>query len=174
MLLFRNYHSRNFMKKIILSSILLTSSLLAVELSDSYVGGGLGFLATNSDGTNGLGVNLRVGAKIKEVPIEGFGVQTELVKSIIEPKSYGLQTNVLTMAAYTTYDIAVADTDVVLRPKIGLILPNAADDIDSRDVILSSGFGAKYAYTKEIDITADYTVLGERVSLYTLGVEYKF
>jgi hypothetical protein len=82
--------------------------------------------------------------------------------------------DVLTLGTYATFDINIPSSKVTLRPKIGAIFPNMNDDIDSRDFILSSGFGMTYAIESNVRLYADYTVLGESISNYSAGLEFKF
>jgi len=166
------------MKKTLLSLTLLASLMQAEELSTNdqglYAGAGLGILATNKHGDAGLGLTLKAGVALDSV-LKGFGLQAELNKSIIHPEyANNNNINILTTAAYATFDIEIPSTKLTLRPRIGLILPNLKDDIDSRNIILSSGFGATYAIEKNLRLYADYTVLAEEISNYSVGVEIKF
>jgi hypothetical protein len=157
------------MKKVLTILAILTSIVCAEEsvAADQglYAGAGLGIMAS-----------LRAGVKLDNA-LKGFGLQVELNKSLVDPER-GRNTNndidVMTLATYATFDIVIPDSKVTLRPKIGAILPNLNDDIDSRDLILSSGFGVTYQIEKSVRLYADYTVLGEKISNYAAGVEVTF
>jgi len=166
------------MKKIILSLTLLTALIQAEEttLNDQglYLGAGLGILAADDNGKSGIGMSLRGGVSLDNV-LKGLGAQIELNKSLSDPEYVtGYDIDVLTMAAYATFDIEIPNSQVTLRPKIGAIFPNMKDDIDSRDLILSSGFGMTYDLENNMRLYADYTVLGQEISNYSAGLEIKF
>ena len=168
------------MKKILISMLVLTSIICAEDTATDdqglYAGVGLGIMATDDNGDAGLGLSLRAGVKLDNA-LKGFGLQVELNKSLVDPERGRNNNNdidVMTLATYATFDIAIPDSKVTLRPKIGAILPNLNDDIDSRDIILSSGFGVTYSVEKNVRLYVDYTVLGEKISNYSAGVEITF
>lgn len=166
------------MKKVLLTLLVLASISYAQEMDTVdqglYAGAGLGILATDKDGSAGIGLSLRAGVALDNT-LKGLGLQLELNKSLSDPENANSKDiDVMTMAAYTTFDIIIPNSKVTLRPKIGVILPNMKDDIDSRDVILSPGFGATYAIQDNMRLYADYTVLGESISNYSVGLEIKF
>ncbi len=168
------------MKKILIVLAILTSTIYAEESVEAdqglYAGAGLGIMATDDNGDAGLGLSLRAGVKLDKA-LKGFGLQVELNKSLVDPERGRNNNNdidVMTLATYATFDIAIPDSKVTLRPKIGAILPNLNDDIDSRSLILSSGFGMTYKIEKNVRLYADYTVLGEKISNYAAGVEVSF
>jgi len=164
------------MKKVLLALAILSSVIYADSTNGQglYAGAGLGIMATDKNGDAGLGLSLRGGAALDNV-LKGLGIQAELNKSISDPEyRNGFDIDVMTLAAYATFDINIPNSAVSLRPKIGAIFPNMNDDIDSRDLILSSGFGMTYAVESNLRLYADYTVLGEAISNYSVGVEIKF
>ena len=168
------------MKKILITLAVLASIVCAEDsVADDqglYAGAGIGIMATDDDGDAGIGLSLRAGVKLDNA-LKGFGLQVELNKSLVDPERGRHNNNdidVMTLATYATFDIAIPDSKVTLRPKIGAILPNLNDDIDSRDLILSSGFGLTYQIEKSVRLYADYTVLGEKISNYAAGVEVTF
>lgn len=169
------------MKKTLLALSLLASVSFAAEQSTSqkfYAGAGLGIMATDDNGDAGLGLSLKAGTYLDKV-LKGMGIQAELNKSLSDPehdnnRNFDRDINVMTFALYTSYDILIPNSDFTLRPRIGVILPNLNDDIDSRDLILSSGFGALYNLQDNLRLYVDYTVLGEQISNYSAGVEFTF
>lgn len=165
------------MKKTLLALALLTSVSFAAEKSASqniYAGAGLGVMATDRHGDAGLGVSLKAGTYLDEV-LKGMGIQAELNKSLSDPENRNERDiDVMTFALYTSYDIRIPNSEFTLRPRIGVVMPNLNDDIDSRDLILSSGFGVLYDLQDNLRLYADYTVLGEAISNYSVGVEVKF
>ena len=166
------------MKKILLALAILASIAYAEDsVTDDqglYAGVGFGIMATDDNGDSGVGLSLRAGAKLDNA-LKGFGLQVELNKSLVDPERHNNRDiDVMTLATYATFDISIPDSKVTLRPKIGAILPNLNDDIDSRDIILSSGFGLTYQIEKSARLYADYTVLGEKISNYAVGVEVTF
>lgn len=165
------------MKKTLLALTLLTSVSFAAEKSaaqDVYVGAGLGIMATDNNGDSGLGASIKAGTYLDTV-LKGMGIQAELNKSLSDPEyGNGREVDVMTLALYSSYDILIPNSEFTLRPRIGVILPNLNDDIDSRDVILSSGFGVLYDLQDNLRLYADYTVLGEAISNYSAGVEFGF
>ncbi len=138
-----------------------------------YAGGGLAFESLpDAAGTdNGMGIVLRGGATLDSV-LKNFGVEAELTKSVADPKLWGADMNVLTLASYAVYNIKIKRFYV--KPRFGIILPNLGDDTNSRDLGFSSGIGGGFALTKKMNVYVDYTILGESVSNWGAGVEYKF
>ncbi len=166
------------MKKILLALSLLLSVSYAEEMASGdqglYAGAGIGLMSTNKHGDAGLGMSLRGGLELDDT-LDGLGIQVELNKSFSDPENAANRDiDVMTLATYATFDIDIPGSKLTLRPKIGAILPNMKDDIDSRDLILSSGFGATYKIESNLRLYADYTVLGETISNYSFGVEIKF
>ena len=167
------------MKKTLLALVLLASVTFAQDSTSRatglYLGAGASIMAINDKkGDPGLGMSIRGGLALDNV-LKGFGAQFEINNSLIDPETRNnVDINVITMALYTTYDISIPNSSVILRPKIGAILPNIKDDIDSRNLILSSGFGMTYGLRSDLRLYADYTVLGSGVSNYSAGLEVKF
>ena len=166
------------MKKILIALAIFTSIVCAEDIVTDdqglYAGAGLGIMATDDNGDAGVGLSLRAGVKLDNA-LKGFGLQVELNKSLVDPERHNNRDiDVMTLATYATFDISIPDSKVTLRPKIGAILPNLNDDIDSRNLILSSGFGLTYQIEKSVRLYADYTVLGEKISNYAAGVEVTF
>ena len=164
--------------KTILALAMLSTLSFAEETAAKdqglYAGAGLGIMATDDRGDSGIGLSLRAGVALDDA-LKGFGIQAELNKSLSHPEtSRHTDINLMTLAAYATFDIEIPDSKVTLRPKIGAILPNLKDDIDSRHLILSSGFGLTYALEGNVRLYADYTVLGQAISNYSAGIEIKF
>lgn len=167
------------MKNVLLALMLAATLSHAQQKTEQpqqtlYGGLGLGIMATDDNSDAGIGLSLRGGLALDSV-LKGFGLQAELNKSITDPENARHRDiDVMTFALYTTYEIKIPDSKAALRPKIGVILPNLNDDIDSRDLILSSGFGLTYDIEKNLRLYADYTVLGEKISHYSAGLEIKF
>jgi len=164
------------MKKVLLVLAILASAVYAEDPTDQglYAGAGFSVMATDDKGDAGLGLSLRAGIELDSV-LKGFGIQAELNKSLSDPENRANRDiDVMTLATYATFDIEIPNSKLALRPKIGVILPNMKDDIDSRDVILSSGFGMTYEIESNVRLYADYTVLGEAISNYSAGIEIKF
>ncbi len=157
------------------STLFLSAMLLATAATAEikpYVGGGFGYMvAPDYHGAeNGLGMTLKGGATGFIAQMPGVGGQVELNKSLT-----GLNdADVLTFAGYLTYDIEIPGAPVALRPRFGLILPNAGDEIHSYDLTFSSGFGGVFRINKQLSAYADYTVLGEMITNYSAGIEFHF
>ncbi len=160
------------MKKItILAGIVLLSTTLAAEIKP-YAGAGFGFMAVPDypGSENGLGLTLKAGATgfVDEMP--EVGALFELNKSLT-----GLNDgDALTFGVYASYDILIPNLPFAIRPKFGIIIPNAGDDVHSRDITFSSGIGGKMPLNEQIDLYVDYTVLGESITNYSCGAELKF
>jgi len=164
--------------KVLLTLLILSSASAAADTTkqdqDLYGGAGLGVMATDDNGEAGIGLSLRAGVGLDHV-LNGLGIQVELNKSLSDPENRNdRDIDVMTIATYATFDIHIPKSKMTLRPKIGAILPNLKDDIDSRNLILSSGFGITYAIENNVLLYADYVVLGEAISNYSVGVEIKF
>lgn len=139
-----------------------------------YAGAGFGMMQTIKEGDAGLGLSLRAGKGLDSV-LKGLGIQFELNRSFADPETRsGRDIDVTTFATYATFDIDIPRSKVTLRPKIGLILPNLRDDINSRNLGFSSGFGMTYTLEQNVRLYVDYTVLAELVNNYTVGFEVKF
>jgi len=167
---------KNILKVALVMLMLSTISYAKDAAADQglYVGTGLGIMATNKNADAGLGLGLRGGFELDNV-LKGLGIQVELNKSLSHPETNsGKDVDVMTLATYAAFDIPIPNSKMTLRPRIGVILPNLQDDIDSRDFILSSGFAVTYTLQKNLRLYADYTVLGEGISNYSAGVEIKF
>lgn len=158
------------MKKTLVGMALLSSLCMAQE---AHVGAGLGILAVPDGADAGIGLTLKGGVALDSV-LQGMGLQVELNKSLIDPEYGPFDQDVTTLGAYTTYEIPLPNSQMALRPRFGVILPNLGDDVDSRDFILSSGFGAIYKVDAKMNLYVDYTVLGDSVNNYSAGLEIKF
>jgi len=160
------------MKKIaVLAMSVILSTALAAEIKP-YVGAGFGLMATPdySGAENGIGLTLKGGATGFIGAMPEVGALFELNKSLT-----GLNDeDALTFAAYATYDINIPGAPFTIRPKFGIIIPNASDDVNSRDMTFSSGIGAKMPLNEQIDLYVDYAVLGELITNYSIGAEFKF
>lgn len=160
----------------------LTALVMSVAVCTSlaadikpYVGGGFGMMATpDYSGTkNAIGMTLKAGATGFVDAMPGVGALLELNKSLTD-LSDGPESDALTFGGYVTYDILIPNSQFAIRPKFGVILPNAGDKINSRNLTFSSGIGGKMTLNEQLDIYADYTVLSETVTHYSAGVEFKF
>ncbi|MEA3523629.1 MAG: hypothetical protein U9R50_11745 [Campylobacterota bacterium] len=160
------------MKKITLfAAIVLLSTTLAAQIKP-YAGAGFGFMATPDypGAENGLGLTVKAGATGFVEVMPEIGALFELNKSLT-----GLNdADVLSLGAYASYDILIPNSAFAIRPKFGVIIPNAGDEIHSRDITFSSGIGGKMALSKQLDLYVDYVVLGEGVTNYSIGAEFKF
>lgn len=168
------------MKKII--SILVICGFAGVlslsaaeESSGVYVGAGANVEAVpDSYNSSGIGMNLKVGAHIDQV-LPKLGLEAEYTRSMSEPKNPASQKiKVQTVAAYLTYDICFKNSPMFVRPRVGVMLPNVGDKINSRDFGLSSGADVGVAISRSVSAYFGYTNMGETINNYTLGVEIYF
>jgi hypothetical protein len=93
---------------------------------------------------------------------------------LIAPEVNDNNIDVLTLGLYTTYTIAIPNSPVSVRPKFGVILPNLSDDLNSRDVALSTGVAGLFNLNEQIDIYAEYVNTSESMNNYMVGVEINF
>ncbi len=160
------------MKRItLLAMSMVLSTALNADIK-SYIGAGLGFMATpdTSGAENGMGMTLQGGVRGFITDMPETGARFELNKSLM-----GLNNgDALTFATYITYDINIPNSQLAIRPKFGLIIPNASDDVNSRDMTFSSGISGIFSLNEQIDLYVDYTVLGEFITNYSIGAEFKF
>lgn len=170
------------MKKILCLSIVVAclgvSSLSAVEQSNTdslYVGVGIGIEAVPIQYTSsGTGMSLKVGSHLDHL-LPKLGAEIEYTKALIEPKSSAnKKVDVQTVGAYFTYNINFKNSPVFVRPRLGFMLPNSGDKINSRDFGLSSGADAGLALNKRTNLYLGYTNMGETINNYILGIEYNF
>lgn len=149
----------------------LSLSLFAAD-PKIYAGGGLSFMAAPDCAgcEDGFGLSFKGGVTNMIADMPAFGVSGELHRSLT-----GLNDrDVTTIAAYATYDITIPDTAFAVVPKFGIIVPNASDEIHSRDIAFSSGIGGVFHLDEQLAFYFDYTVLGEYITDYTGGVIVKF
>ncbi|MBU0720679.1 porin family protein [bacterium] len=169
------------MKKIILSLCmfaLTASGVFAEDNRTSYLGVGLGIMAVpDYDGTrSGIGLNLKGGVALDEV-LQNLGVELELQNSIIDPElGRSRDVDVLSLGVYGTYDIKIPSTDMALRPRFGIILPNLGDEksVNTRNYGFSSGLDVTFRISQEMKVYAGYTNLGENINSYLAGIEFHF
>ncbi|MEJ2500667.1 MAG: outer membrane beta-barrel protein [Campylobacterales bacterium] len=165
------------MKKIasVATALLLSSSLFAQQQGSNgiYVGVGLGLEAMPKHVDNGMGLALKGGVELDQL-LKNFGLEAELSTSLIAPEVNDNNIDVLTLGLYTTYTIAIPNSPVSVRPKFGVILPNLSDDLNSRDVALSTGVAGLFNLNEQIDIYAEYVNTSESMNNYMVGVEINF
>ena len=163
---------------ILTAAALLSSTLFAQEQSGSansaYVAAGIGLEAMPKNVDNGFGLSLKGGVELNQV-LKNFGVEAELTTSLVAPEySGGNKIDVFTLGVYTTYTIAIPNSPVSVRPKFGFILPNLADEINSRDVALSTGIAALLKVNEQIDGYIEYVNTSEMMNNYMVGVQVNF
>jgi hypothetical protein len=165
------------MKKIavILAAMLLSSPLLAQEQhSDYYASAGIGVEAMPEDYDGGIGLSVKGGMKLDQV-LPHFGAEAELTTSLVSPQNpAGNDINVFTLGAYATYTIVIPNSSVSVRPKFGLIFPNLSDDINSRDIAVSSGLAGLFKLNKQMDLYVEYVNASEYMNNYMVGLEVGF
>jgi len=163
------------MKKTILTLAVLTSSLMAQEtMQGLYFGAGVGFEAMPKDFDNGMGLSVKGGTALNQV-LEYLGAEAELTTSVIPPQyPGGKDINVFTMGAYATYTIVIPDSPISVRPKFGVILPNLGDDINSRDIALSTGIAGVMKVNKQLNAYVEYVNASEWMNNYMVGIEVGF
>lgn len=160
----------------IAAAFLLSSSLFAQQQGSNgiYVGAGLGLEAMPKHVDNGMGLALKGGVELDQV-LKNFGLEAELSTSLIAPEVNDHNIDVLTLGAYATYTIHMPNSAFAVRPKFGFILPNLGDDdLNSRDIAVSSGLAALYSLNSQIDLYAEYVNTSEAMNNYVVGVEINF
>jgi len=166
------------MKKtaVILTAALLSSTaLFAQEQTNGlYVGAGIGLEAMPEHVDNGFGLSVKGGVALDQV-LKNFGVEAELTTSLVAPEyNSGKNIDVLTLGAYATYTIVIPNAPVSVRPKFGVILPNLADEINSRDVALSTGVAGLLKVSDQLNAYIEYVNTSEMMNNYMIGVEVNF
>ncbi|MBU1659832.1 hypothetical protein KKG72_12405 [bacterium] len=168
------------MKKIILILFLFClagSSVWAEErLQSAYFGVAIGVMAVPENVDAGMGLALKGGVDLNNV-LQNLGAEVELQKSIIDPE-YGRSNdvNIVSLAAYATYDINIPSSKFAIRPRFGIILPNLGDkdSVNSRNYGFSSGLDVSFKVSDELKLYGGYTNLGENVNTYLAGIEIHF
>ena len=169
------------MKKSLLFAALITSAASfgacpqGSSCSSLYVGAGLGIEAVPSTyDASGTGLSLKVGTHLDSF-LPKLGAEVEYTKSVVAIKRSSREdVNVQTVAAYLTYDITFPRSPMFVRPRIGFMLPNSGDKINSTDFGLSAGADVGVMLNKHVNAYVGYTNMGETVNDYILGLEYKF
>ena len=170
------------MKKALLLTALMTvgsaSAFASCEQTSGcsiYVGAGVGIQAVPSTyNAAGTGLSLKIGSHLDYI-LPKLGVEAEYTKSIVAVKSSATnQITVQTYGAYFTYDITFTNSPVFVRPRLGFMIPNGADKINSTDFGFSSGADLGVKINKQMNTYVGYTNMGETINNYILGLEYKF
>ena len=118
---------------------------------------------------------MKAGIDLDDV-LQNLGAQVEIQKSILNPEYGNNDNNVLTLAGYAVYNIAIPSTEITVRPRFGIIIPNLGDDnsVNSRNYGLSSGLDVTYNIADNLRVCAGYTNLGESINTYIIGAEFHF
>lgn len=155
--------------------VAVSSSAIAKNQNHWYVGTGIGVLATVKDATSGLGLALKGGVTLDSV-LPNLGAEVEFNKSLVNPEYGSIQEDVATLAGYFTYNIALGNSPISVRPKFGVILPNLGDaqSVNSRNLGFSTGVAGVLTINKNLNAYLDYTNLGEKINNYSVGVEFHF
>lgn len=164
------------MKKIamFLTAALLSSTLMAQEQTNGlYVGAGIGLEGMPKDYNDGMGLAVKGGIALDQL-LKDLGAEAELTTSLIAPSYKGKDINVFTLGLYATYTIEIPNAPFSFRPKFGLILPNLADETNSRDIAISSGLAGLYSPNGQIDIYVEYVNVSESVNNYMAGILLNF
>lgn len=165
------------MKKIIsvAAALLLSSSLYAQQQGSNgfYIGGGIGIEAMPKDFDNGIGLAIKGGVELDNV-LKNLGVEAELSTSLASPEIGNYDIDITTLGVYGTYTIQIPASAFKIRPKFGVILPNLADDINSRDMAISGGVAGMYTLNKQLDLYVEYVNTSETMNSYTFGMTVNF
>jgi hypothetical protein len=170
------------MKRVIVfTTAFLMASTLSLSAADQsavgsvYVGAGIGIEAVPTQyQSSGTAMSLKVGSKLDYL-LPKLGGEIEYTKSIIQPKSSAThKVDVQTVGAYFTYDINFKNSPIFVRPRLGVMLPNSGDKINSRDFGLSSGADLGVSLNKRTNLYLGYTHMGETINNYIAGFEYRF
>lgn len=167
------------MKKtaVILTAAVLSSTMLCAQEqpnSGVYIGAGIGLEAMPKDVDNGMGLSVKGGVALDQL-LKNMGVEAELTTSLVAPEyDNGKNIDVFTLGVYATYTIAIPNSPVSVRPKFGVILPNLADEINSRDVALSTGVAGLLKINKQLDAYVEYVNTSEMMNNYMIGVAVNF
>ena len=167
-----------YMKKFILVlsiTLAIVSSAYAQNKQDVYVGGALGVMAVPDGADAGIGLALKAGFGLEGV-LQHLAAEVEIQKSIMNPEYGGVDVDILTLAGYAVYNIAIPSSQITLKPKFGVILPNLGDDesVNSRNYGFSSGLDVVLKISNEMNGYIGYTNLGENINTYNVGVEFHF
>lgn len=160
---------------LVMASALSLSAAQQNDMGSIYVGAGIGIEAVPTQyDSSGTAMSLKIGTKLDYL-LSKLGGEIEYTKSIIEPKSSATnKVDVQTVAAYLTYDINFKNSPIFVRPRLGIMLPNSGDKINSRDVGFSSGADLGVSLNKRTDAYLGYTNMGETINNYIVGIEYRF
>ncbi len=156
----------------------LTLSLSGAEqsaLGSVYVGAGVGLEAVPSGYvSSGTAMSLKVGSKLDSFLPQLSG-EIEYTKSLIQPKSSPTnKIDVATLGAYFTYDINFKNSPLFVRPRLGILLPNMGNKINSRDLAISAGSDFGVLLSKRTSAYLGYTNMGETINNYIVAFQYRF
>ncbi len=164
------------MKKVIsvAAALLLSSSLYAQQGSSGfYVGAGIGVEAMPKEFDNGVGLAIKGGLNLDSV-LKNLGLEAELTTSLSSPEIANFSIDITTLGIYGTYTIDLPNSAFKLRPKFGVILPNLADDINTRDLAISGGLAGMYELNSQLDLFVEYVNTSEAMNNYMFGVVVNF
>jgi hypothetical protein len=165
------------MKKIlsVAAALLLSSSLYAQQQGSNgfYLGGGIGLEAMPKDFDNGIGLTVKGGTTLDHV-LRNLGVEAELSTSLVSPEINNYKIDITTLGVYGTYTIHLPASAFKIRPKFGVIFPNLADDINSRDLAISGGLAGMYEMNRHLDLYFEYVNTSEMMNSYTFGLTVDF
>ncbi len=164
-----------FTTAFLMASTLSLSAADQTALGSVYVGAGVGIEAVPTQyESSGIAMSLKVGSKLDYL-LPKLGGEIEYTKSLIQVKSSVTnKVDVATLGAYFTYEINFKNSPIFVRPRLGIMLPNTGDKINSTDFGLSSGADLGVSLSKRANAYLGYTNMGETINNYILGIEYRF
>ncbi len=127
------------------------------------------------------------------IPVKQYGinVELELTKSLADASTSAtypfigtvdMDASYLTLAGYAVYTMPLQDK-LDLRARAGLLYesvsvsvsnPLVSASADGTDTGLSFGVGLSYAFKKDMNIVADYTIIEQDISHLAVGVQVPF
>jgi len=160
---------------IFMALLVLTVEGYAQKIKRSYIGSGVGVLATPKGTDAGVGIAIKGGLYLDQI-LDNLGAEMELNFSVKNPEVNASKIAIITFGTYLTYDIKFKNSPISVRPKFGFVLPNLGDSnsVNSRNFALSSGIAAVLKIDDDLNVYIDYTNLGESVNNYSAGVEFRF
>lgn len=154
----------------------LASGTAPAQSREAYVGGGLALQdADISD--DGMAVVARGGVGIPELSQKMAGnwsAEGEITRSLISPEAGGNDLDITSFGAYALYKFPIQRFH--LRGRAGFTFKNL--DLDGRpgddEFDFSAGFGAGYRVAPNVDVTLEYTFMGDDVGHLGLHGIYYF
>lgn len=160
------------MKRLFVTFIVLASFVL--EANEAYMGIGIGMLQAPKDVSSGYATELDIGMSLPSMA-DFFALEVNIIQTLIAPSANSEDITVSALAFYSVYMLESPDKQWLFMPKIGVMMPNLASEINpSSQVQLAMAFDVSYRLTNTFDLVAGYSELGYGYGFAKLAIAIGF